>query len=88
MKGLSHSGQENFDACVVMGVLATLAVTIRVAVRKHLKQKLLAADWLCVLSLCLFMGHLVLMFHCMPFLSFYQVAMDTALTKVRHLLRR
>ncbi|KAF2463869.1 uncharacterized protein BDR25DRAFT_319609 [Lindgomyces ingoldianus] len=57
MKTLSATGGANLTVCVAMSILAFIAVVLRFAVRKSLHQSPTPAEWLCVLSLGLFLGY-------------------------------
>ncbi|KAG6361099.1 hypothetical protein INS49_009323 [Diaporthe citri] len=57
MRQLTHTGRENFAACVAMIVVTTVLMLARFAVRASNRQKLLGSDWTCLLSLAFFYAY-------------------------------
>lgn len=71
MRALTHTGRENFAACVAMIVVTTVLMLARFAVRASNRQKLLGSDWTCLLSLAFFYAYCGVILNCqyqMPFL--------------------
>lgn len=64
MKPLDESGRDNLIASIIMSVSAFVAVLIRFLIRKILKQTLTIADWLCLLSLGLFLVYVGVILQC------------------------
>ncbi|KAL7629616.1 hypothetical protein AAE478_001138 [Parahypoxylon ruwenzoriense] len=54
MATLTKSARDNFAVCVFMLTLATASVLVRFLTRLSHHHTLLAADWMCLASLCLF----------------------------------
>ena len=54
---LKPKAKENFIATIIMLSLSVLVVVMRFGVRISLRQKILGADYTCLLSLVLFGGY-------------------------------
>ncbi|KAI9695596.1 MAG: hypothetical protein M1820_008521 [Bogoriella megaspora] len=63
MKSISPNGQVNFNVCVAMAVIATLAVGIRIGVHIRYKILMIGSDSLTVLSLAIFFGYIGVLTH-------------------------
>ncbi|KAI1452632.1 hypothetical protein F4805DRAFT_446639 [Annulohypoxylon moriforme] len=63
MATLTKSARDNFAVCVLMLVLATFSVFMRFLSRLNHHHTLLAADWMCLASLCLFAVYCALVIH-------------------------
>lgn len=64
MRHLTHSGRENFSACVAMMVVTTVLVMARFAVRASHRQALMGSDWTCLLSLAFFYAYCSVLLNC------------------------
>ena len=64
MKSLSDDGQINFNVCVAILAVSTLAVALRFAIKFGSKLSVTGADYVCLLALLLFIGYVAVMLHC------------------------
>lgn len=64
MKSLSDDGQSNFNVCIAILIVATLAVTLRFTIKLAGKLSVTASDYFCLLALFLFVGYVAVLMHC------------------------
>ncbi|KAI9154736.1 Satratoxin biosynthesis SC13 cluster protein [Paramyrothecium foliicola] len=57
MAPLISSAHWNFRACTVMLALTVTSVALRFAVRKYFHDRILGADWMCLVALVFFVGY-------------------------------
>lgn len=70
MRHLTHSGRENFSACVAMLVVTTVLMIARFAVRASHRQAPMVSDWICLLSLAFFYAYCGVLLNCQAPLPF------------------
>lgn len=62
---LTKSARDNFAVCVLMLILASASALMRILSRLTHHHTLLAADWMCLVSLCFFAAYCALVINCM-----------------------